>query len=544
MAKQSISIGSSANDGTGTSLRDGGDLINDNFNEIYNIIGDGSTLSLSSLSLTTPAIDTITRTGDFLIDTSGNITLDAGGSSINLKDDGTQFGALAKNGNDLRVISSVSDGDIVFRGNDGGSFLNALCLDMSDAGRAVFNAEVSVGTLTVRGGHVSLPGQLAVSGVLNATAGLTTDNLTIVNGGNEIDVSSGDLTLDVAGQINLDADSNGLVTINDDGTQIGSFFKTASTFSIKSDIQDKRLEIKGNDGGSEVVAVAFHMANAGAAVFNSTIAATGLTINSAYTFPTADGSANQILQTDGSGNLSFASSTAIPHKIGGANFADSILIGHSTTGTLNNAQRNIGIGTTALCSLVTADHNVAMGFGAMSALASGNQNVGIGQDALTVNNSGSENTAVGGRSSRLLANGTGNTTLGYNSGTAMNSADADYNVLIGHSAGANITEGAGNVMIGSVDADSATGDRQLKIVGFDGTSTTTWIKGTSAGAITFNSAYTFPTADGNANEVLTTDGSGALTYSKVSSSNLTSSVSLQIIDSTGSVLKTIHGAGS
>ena len=35
MAKQSINIGSSANDGTGSTLRDGGDLINDNFNEIY-----------------------------------------------------------------------------------------------------------------------------------------------------------------------------------------------------------------------------------------------------------------------------------------------------------------------------------------------------------------------------------------------------------------------------------------------------------------------------------------------------------------------------
>ena len=32
----------------------------------------------------------------------------------------------------------------------------------------------------------------------------------------------------------------------------------------------------------------------------------GLTINSAYTFPTADGSVSQVLQTDGSGNLTFA----------------------------------------------------------------------------------------------------------------------------------------------------------------------------------------------------------------------------------------------
>ena len=34
----------------------------------------------------------------------------------------------------------------------------------------------------------------------------------------------------------------------------------------------------------------------------------------------------------------------------------------------------------------------------------------------------------------------------------------------------------------------------------------------STGAITFNQAYTFPTADGNANDVLTTDGAGNLSF--------------------------------
>ena len=45
MAKQTINIGSTANDGTGSTLRVGGDIINDNFNEIYPAFGDGSTLT-------------------------------------------------------------------------------------------------------------------------------------------------------------------------------------------------------------------------------------------------------------------------------------------------------------------------------------------------------------------------------------------------------------------------------------------------------------------------------------------------------------------
>ena len=52
MAKQIIGLGSVADDGTGSSLRAGGDILNDNFLEIYNEIGDGTTLGLSSKTIT------------------------------------------------------------------------------------------------------------------------------------------------------------------------------------------------------------------------------------------------------------------------------------------------------------------------------------------------------------------------------------------------------------------------------------------------------------------------------------------------------------
>ena len=52
MAKQTINIGSSADDGTGTTIRAGGDLINDNFNEIYTELGDGSALAIASKTQT------------------------------------------------------------------------------------------------------------------------------------------------------------------------------------------------------------------------------------------------------------------------------------------------------------------------------------------------------------------------------------------------------------------------------------------------------------------------------------------------------------
>jgi len=65
MAKQTINIGTIANDGTGSTLRAAGDLVNDNFNEIYTAIGDGTTLNSDVLTASSTHI---------LTNKSGNIS--------------------------------------------------------------------------------------------------------------------------------------------------------------------------------------------------------------------------------------------------------------------------------------------------------------------------------------------------------------------------------------------------------------------------------------------------------------------------------------
>ncbi len=60
-----------------------------------------------------------------------------------------------------------------------------------------------------------------IAGTLTVTTGVVVDNLTLADGGNEIDVSSGDLLIDVEGDIILDADG-GDVLIKDGGTQVGA----------------------------------------------------------------------------------------------------------------------------------------------------------------------------------------------------------------------------------------------------------------------------------------------------------------------------------
>ena len=91
-------------------------------------------------------------------------------------------------------------------------------------------------------------------------------------GAGEIDQSSGNLTLDVAGDIALDAAGND-VNLLAGGTNHGRFSNTASDFVIQSIVQDKDLIFKGNDGGSVITALTLDMSAAGAATFNNNVTA-------------------------------------------------------------------------------------------------------------------------------------------------------------------------------------------------------------------------------------------------------------------------------
>ena len=103
--------------------------------------------TLTTLTVDDITLDgsTISDSGNLTVDVGGDIILDAGGDDITFKSGGTEFGSIFKSSNDLFLNSAISDGDIKFRGNDGGSFITALTLDMSNAGRATFNSDVNIG---------------------------------------------------------------------------------------------------------------------------------------------------------------------------------------------------------------------------------------------------------------------------------------------------------------------------------------------------------------------------------------------------------------
>ena len=161
-------------------------------------------------------------------------------------------------------ITLANDGNNRIVTGTGSSSLNAEA-----------NATFDGSTLAITGA-ATISSTLGVSGVTTSNAGVVVDNITI--DGTEIDLSSGDLTVDVAGDIILDADG-GEILFHDATTAIGHVSMASSNITVKSLVSDGDIIFQGNDGGSGITALTLDMSAAGAATFNDKIIATELDIS-------------------------------------------------------------------------------------------------------------------------------------------------------------------------------------------------------------------------------------------------------------------------
>ena len=88
------------------------------------IVGKATTDTLTNKTLTSPVIETVTGS-TITLDSAGDITLDAGGADVTLKDDGTTFGSLTNSSGELVIKSgstpttavTFSGANVTFAGN-------------------------------------------------------------------------------------------------------------------------------------------------------------------------------------------------------------------------------------------------------------------------------------------------------------------------------------------------------------------------------------------------------------------------------------------
>ena len=105
----------------------------------------------------------------------------------------------------------------------------------------------------------------------------TDDQIDFKIGGADAMSLGSDLTADVSGEINLDADG-GKVRLKDGGTEVARFVldNGSGDLEIVSSISDKDIKLKGIDGSSNVTALTLDMSEGGVATFNSSVITTGI----------------------------------------------------------------------------------------------------------------------------------------------------------------------------------------------------------------------------------------------------------------------------
>lgn len=104
----------------------------------------------------------INTTGDFIIDASGDIILDADGADWLFKDNTTNILTVKNNSNTVELKSAVSDADFKILGNDGDVEITAVTFDMSEAGDATFNRNVSMNGNIIVNGNTTLGNDAAI----------------------------------------------------------------------------------------------------------------------------------------------------------------------------------------------------------------------------------------------------------------------------------------------------------------------------------------------------------------------------------------------
>ena len=354
------------------------------------------------------------------------------------------------------VISNVDGLQTALDGKAAGSVTLTAGDGLTGGGDLTSGRSFAVGAgtgVTVNANDIAI-GQAVGTGDSVTFASLTVDDITI--DGSTIS-DAGDLTVDVGGNIILDADSAEII-FKDGGTSFGRVFNSGGNFYINAPTQDTDIIIQGNDGGSNVNALSFDMSAAGAATFNAGATFGGdVTIpdkivhdgdtNTAIRFPSAD---TISFETAGSERFRVASSGQL--GVAGANYGSSgqvLTSGGASAAPSWTTIETSGVPSGGIIMWSGTNADIPSGF----VLCDGNNSTPNLTDRFIIGRGGSTNTnSTGGSNTVTLAtnnlpshsHGIGNIAT---AGAGSHSHSADGNLATDSSG--NHTHGDGNYATGN-----------------------------------------------------------------------------------------------
>ena len=270
MAQQTLNIGATANDGTGDTLRAAMDKVNDNFDEIY-----ASPLFIEDITISGNEIRANRSNDDLVLSPSGT-------GSISMP-------AIRINDNNIEATRSNDDINLVPSGTGTVSIGDIRIVDNTIRTTSGSSQDLQITNLGT--GQVTIDSSLLIDSNINIKD-------------NEIKTiqSNSDLLITPAGTGQVIIDKVDINSGSIDNTVIGATTPLAGTFTTVTAnssasidgvvIQDNKISATSN------------------ADLELSSAGSGTVILNGISFPTADGSAGDVIKTDGNGNLGFATASA------------------------------------------------------------------------------------------------------------------------------------------------------------------------------------------------------------------------------------------
>ncbi len=337
----------------------------------------------------------------------------------------------------------------------------------------------------------------------------------------------------------------GNVGIGDDSPQAmltvgnGDLFQVNSSGNVVS-VGGAAHSISNSSGALVIDSASAGAINLGAAANGKTItignttAGTKVAINVDATQASSDISAFQVPKLITFEN--YRSATQLGYLAGNINEGNFVtFVGREAGYSNNTGGNNTALGYQSLYTNALGSSNTAIGFSALysnvGGVSSSQENTAVGASALRLVSSGGGNVALGHSAGRTITTGSNNTFIGYYAGyDALQKVDAansmalgngayttaDNQVVIGNSA---ITQTLlnGNVGIGTASPGSTLDVKgALRLSG-----STSGYVGLVPAAAAGGTTYTLPSADGTSGQVLSTNGSGALSWASAAGGSQT-----------------------
>lgn len=306
-------------------------------------------------------------------------------------------------------------------------------------------------------------------------------------------------TVDVAGIIratgNIRADADIDITTTTGALQIGS-----ADFAHRPGTSNTFIgELAGGSYSSNThtTLVGYNAGNAISANINNTIVGSTAGQSTTGTGNTFMGTGAGFSNTTGADNVYIGLSaarlstgaqkcTVVGYNAGRNNTSSTLCVLGYQAGTANTSGTgNTFLGYYSGGTNTTGSNNTFVGLQAgIGGGLTGSNNTALGSGAGDGNISGGQNTMIGEASGQAITSGSNNTLLGRVSGNALTTGGT--NTFLGHSAGrATGTGDGGNVFIGNLAGDTASGSNQLMIDIID--SATSLIEGDFSGnTVTIN----------------------------------------------------------